>query len=271
MPAAPSGAAVRHGAGRGARTRALFQAAAGCTDETERRQLLDEVVTLNLEVADTLAAQYVGRGVSLDDLSQTARMALVRVTRSFSLDRQCDFLAYAVPSIRGTLKRYFRDHCWVVRPPRRLQEARLDVNGARQDLEHSLGREPTVAELSDLTGLGQDMVTEALMSATCYSPDSLDRPVGAEDDATLGAVVGAEDPDYERVEQRRFLASLMRDFPDRDRRVIELRFVAGMTQEEIGQRIGVSQMQVSRMLARLLDQLRARALEQQSPPQRRAG
>lgn len=246
---------------RGARTQELFEAAALCTDTGEHRRLLDEVVTLNLEVADTLAAQFAGRGVATDDLSQTARLALVRVTRSFSLDRGCDFLAYAVPSIRGSLKRYFRDHCWVVRPPRRLQEARLEVNAARRDLEHVLGREPSIVELSDLTGLGGDVVTEVLAAASCYSPDSLDRPVG-EEDSTLATFVGAEDEEFVRVEQRQMLSSLLRDLPERDRGVIELRFVVGLTQSQIGERIGVSQMQVSRILSRILRELRAAAGEQ---------
>ena len=247
------------GADRSLRTQELFEAVERCTDDDERRQLLDEVVTINLEVADTLAAQYAGRGVPFDDLSQTARLALVRVTRNFSLDRRCDFLAYAVPSIRGTLKRYFRDHTWMVRPPRRLQEARLAINSARQGLRHSLGEEPSVHELAEVTSLPERVVTEALSTGSCYTPDSLDRPVGTDDDATLGGVVGEEDDGFARVEQQSLLASLLCGLPERDRRVLELRFADGLTQEEIGRQIGVSQMQVSRMLTRILGRLRAAA------------
>lgn len=247
---------------RSLRTRELFEAAAQCDDEARHRRLLDEVVIINLEVADSLASQFSGRGVSTDDLVQTARLELVRVARNFSLDRDCDFLAYAVPSIRGTLKRYFRDHGWMVRPPRRLQEARLNVNSAVQRLGHTLGHEPTTAELAGDTGLDEEVVDEALRTASCYSPDSLDRPVGTEDDSTLGAVVADDDEDFARLEERMWLGSLLRGVPERERRVIELRFVHGLTQAEVGRHIGVSQMQVSRILTRVLHQLRTRAAQQ---------
>lgn len=266
VPTATFGGAVptqrRGDSSRSVRTRELFEAAAHCDDDARHRQLVDEVVTLNLEVADSLASQFSGRGVSMDDLVQTARLELVRVARNFSLERDCDFLAYAVPSIRGTLKRYFRDHGWMVRPPRRLQEARLNVNSARQSLGHVLGREPTTAELAEGTGLDEEVVDEALSTASCYSPDSLDRPVGTEDDSTLGAVVADEDEDFARLEQRMWLGALLRGVPERERRVIELRFVHGLTQAEVGRHIGVSQMQVSRILTRVLHQLRTQAAQQ---------
>jgi RNA polymerase sigma-B factor len=243
---------------RGERTTTLFETLARCDDPAERRRVLEEVVTLNLAVADSLAGKYVGRGVPLEDLVQVARLSLIRVARSFSLDRECDFLAYAVPSIRGALKRHFRDAGWTVRPPRRVQEAQLRMNAARPVLTQSLGREPTVAEVAAASGLDEETVIEVLAVDTCYSPDSLDRPRDPFDDggATVASFVGLEEPGFELLEHRVVLGPVIRRLPERDRLVLELRFGQGLTQKEVGEAIGVSQMQVSRILSRILTRLR---------------
>lgn len=242
---------------RASRTTALFERI-GEADPLERRRLLDEVVTLNLPVADALASRYARRGVPADDLVQVARLALVRVARTFCPDRESDFLAYAVPSIRGAIKRYFRDVGWTVRPPRRVQEAQLRMNAARSDLVQRLGREPTVDEMAFAVELDVETVIEALVVDSCYSPDSLDRPLDSADAGAASVVssIGWDEPGYALSEQLTDLAPAIRSLCERDRRVLHLRFVEGMTQSEVGREIGVSQMQVSRILARILHRLR---------------
>lgn len=252
-PASPA-----EGPDRSARTAELLRALDDCSDPTEAQRLRDEIVTLNLGVADALAARYAARGMAMDDLAQVARLALVRVVHNFRLDHECDFLAYAVPCIRGALKRHFRDTGWTVRPPRRVQEAQLMINAARPELTQALGREPTVAEVAEILGIDHDTVIEALAVDSCYSPDSLDRPTDPEGSGsvTLGGCFGREDPGFDLCELRTMLGPLLEGLAERDRRVLQLRFVEGLTQSEVGKAIGVSQMQVSRILARILGQLR---------------
>ena len=222
-----------------------------------RTALLDEVVLINLGVADAVAMRYAARGVPSDDLVQVARLALVRAVHGFDPGRDCDFLAYAVPSITGAVKRHFRDIAWTVRPPRRVQEAQLQLNNARPVMQQRLGREPTVPEISAYLGLDEETVIEALAADSCFTPDSLDRPVDdGEGGLELSGCIGSADPGFALCEERTVLGPLIKALPDRDRTVLELRFVEGLTQREVGQRIGVTQMQVSRILTRILGQMR---------------
>jgi len=246
---------------RSARTRELFAERSSTDDPEVRRQLLDELVTLNLPVADSLAQRYSARGLPLEDLVQEARLALVRVVESFRPEYGHDFLSYAVPSILGALRKQFRDSGWTVRPPRRIQEAQQAINQSRSDLLQQLGREPRVSELAETLNLDEDTVIEALSADGCYTPASLDRPVGGESDGdagarTLGSVLGSEDPDFASCEARVVLRPLLARLEDRDRTVLRLRFVEGLTQREVGEQIGVTQMQVSRILSRIFDTLR---------------
>jgi RNA polymerase sigma-B factor len=244
---------------RSTRTRELFAERATTTDPEIRRQLLDELVTLNLPVADSLAQRYSARGLPIEDLVQEARLALVRVVESFRPEYGHDFLSYAVPSILGALRKQFRDSGWTVRPPRRIQEAQQAINQSRSDLLQQLGREPRVSELAEALNLDQETVVEALSADGCYTPASLDRPVGggSEGDArTLGSVLGADDPDFASCEARVVLKPLLARLEDRDRTVLRLRFVDGLTQREVGEEIGVTQMQVSRILSRIFSTLR---------------
>jgi RNA polymerase sigma-B factor len=245
---------------RSARTKALFDELSATDDADEHRRVLAQIVTVNLAIADSLAQRYSARGLPLDDLTQEARLALVRVAESFRPELGHDFLSYAVPSILGALRKQFRDSGWAVRPPRRIQEAQLAINQARADLLQRLGREPRVRELSESLGLDEETVIEALSADGCYTPTSLDRPV-ADGDAepgnrTLGSVLGAEDPDFASCEARVVLRPLLSRLEDRDRTVLRLRFVDGLTQREVGEQIGVTQMQVSRILSRIFDTLR---------------
>jgi RNA polymerase sigma-B factor len=246
---------------RSSRTRALFAERAATSDPDRRAQLLDEIVTINLPVADSLAQRYSARGLPLDDLVQEARLALVRVVGSFKHEYGHDFLSYAVPSILGALRKQFRDTGWSVRPPRRVQEAQQAINQARSDLLQDLGREPRVSELAGALDLDEETVIEALSADGCYTPASLDRPVGGEADGesggrTLGAVLGGDDPDFASCEARVVLRPLLSRLEDRDRAVLRLRFVDGLTQREVGDEIGVTQMQVSRILSRIFRTLR---------------
>ena len=224
----------------------------------QRQRLCDEIITRTLPVADRLAAHYGGRGVPMDDLRQVARTALVQAMRRFRGGGEHAFLAYAVPSIRGELKRYFRDMGWMVRPPRRIQEARLAVNDVQSDLSNELGREPNIQELAELTGFDPDTVSAARGADHCYRPESLDRPRGVDDDQarTVGDAKGDFDPGFDQAEARVVIWPLLDDLAPRDRKLIILRFFKGMTQSEVGKRIGISQMQVSRVEARILQGFR---------------
>lgn len=246
---------------RSTRTKQLFEERSGTDDPQERRRLMEEIVTVNLPVADSLAQRYSARGLPLDDLVQEARLALVRVVESFRPEYGHDFLSYAVPSILGALRKQFRDSGWTVRPPRRIQEAQQAINQTRSDLLQELGREPRVSELAEVLDLDEETVIEALSADGCYTPASLDRPVGTDGDSdagarTLGSVLGGEDPDFASCEARVVLKPLLSKLEDRDRTVLRLRFVDGLTQREVGEQIGVTQMQVSRILSRIFNTLR---------------
>lgn len=246
---------------RSVRTKELFERRSASTDPVERHELLEEIVTLNLSVADSLAQRYSARGLAIEDLVQEARLALVRVVQSFRPEYGHDFLSYAVPSILGALRKQFRDSGWTVRPPRRIQEAQQAINQGRSDLLQQLGREPRVSEIATALDLDEETVIEALSADGCYTPASLDRPVGGDADSeaggrTLGSVLGGYDPDFDSCEARLVLRPLISRLSARDRKVLELRFIDGLTQREVGERIGVTQMQVSRILSRIFATLR---------------
>jgi RNA polymerase sigma-B factor len=239
------------------RAKSLLLAAADARDPSVKQQLLDEVVTLHLPVADSMASRYDRRGVAHDDLVQVARLALVASAARFSLDHNRDFMEFAVPTIRGELKKHFRDHAWTVRPPRRLQEAQSQISESRSRLSQVLGRVPSTAEVARDTGLDEETVIEALAARTCFSPDSLDRALDFDGNTmTLTDRIGRVDHGFEEVERRAVLGPLLRDLAERDQLVLRLRFVESRTQAEIAAEIGVSQMQVSRILSRILGTLR---------------
>lgn len=237
----------------------LFERVASCTEPSERARLIQQIIEANLEVADALARRFASRGLPLDDLSQEARLGLVRAAQTFEPDLGHDFLAFAVPSIVGTLRKLFRDSGWSVRPPRRVQEAHLAITRARPEIIQELGREPTVRELSERVGIDADTVIEALDVDSCYSPASLDKPVGnALEGATegLSSLLSAPDSEFDRCEARVVLRPILASLSPRDQAVISMRFFEELTQREIGERIGVSQMQVSRILTSVLKRVR---------------
>ena len=219
----------------------------------ERRRLLDEVIVDNLPVAKSIAGRYRGRGVAVDDLEQVACLALVRAAHRYDPDKAPDFLTFAVPTIQGEIKRYFRDHGWMVRPTRAVQEAQSLLN---QMARRTDGRDLTPAEISVELGIPEDVVDAALQAQGCFSPVSLDQPLQGGDAEGDRLVSDGSVAEYEAAEARVLLATLTRQLKPRDRLILYLRFVEGLTQAEIGEELGVTQMQVSRLLSRVLRELR---------------
>ncbi|HYO38798.1 MAG TPA: sigma-70 family RNA polymerase sigma factor [Nocardioidaceae bacterium] len=248
---------------RAERTFELLTEAAG-SPPAERQHLLDEVVTMNMSVATAIAARYRTRGIASEDLQQVAYLALVKAAHGYDPTVGHDFLSYAVPTIRGEIKRHFRDLGWMVRPPRRIQELQARITTADAELSQSLGRSPRPSEIARHLDEGLEDVNEALATVGCFLPSSLDRPAGESGTMTISDLLGSEDPGQGAVEARTMLAPVVRQLCERDRRILLLRFFRGLTQQEIAEDIGVTQMQVSRLLTRIMGDLR-RGLEDSQP------
>jgi RNA polymerase sigma-B factor len=220
---------------------------------------LDEIIELNMGVASDCARRYHGRGVATDDLDQVAYVGLVKAVQGFDPTRGHDFLAFAVPTIRGELRRYFRDLGWMLRPPRSIQELQTRILSVESDLTQELGRSPRPSDLAEHLDVELEAVLDALSANGCFTPTSLDVPT-ADGDAVIADRLGTLDPGFDSAEARVTLAAVMRGLTARERRILELRFFGGHTQAEIGADIGVTQMQVSRLLDRILSRLRERLL-----------
>jgi RNA polymerase sigma-B factor len=223
-----------------------------------RDKLLNEVIRLNLPVARSIAHRFSQRGELTEDLEQVAYLGLTKAVQGFDAGQGREFLAYAVPTITGEVKRYFRDVAWAVRPPRRLQELQLSISNAVQQLIQQLGRSPKVTELSTYLDRDLDEVIEALSCGGCFTPDSLDETRPEEESPALMDRLGTEDGNYARVEAIALMRDACRELPPRDRRVLYLRFFQGLTQGEIGLELGITQTQVSRLLTRITGELRNR-------------
>lgn len=239
---------------RARRTSELLARAQDATGQ-ERDDLLGEVVLINRRVADAVANRYRRRGIPLEDLQQVAYEGLVKAVNRFDPTVREDLLTYAVPTIRGEIQRHFRDQGWMVRPPRRVQELQRDLTIATDRLEQQLGREPTAEEVERELGITREQHREALQGLGCFQPTSLDQPVGAESGTSLGEVLPQES-DHDAAEARAVLAPVMRGLSERDKRVLFLRFYEDQTQREIGDELGVSQVQVSRVLTRIIETMR---------------
>lgn len=245
------------GQARQARTRELFTECEDITDEEQRQALHDEVIVMHLDLAHSEAKRYRSRGVPLDDLQQVAALALTKATAGYDVTTGHDFLSYAVPTIRGELRKHFRDHGWMVRPPRRIQELQARINRADGELSAMLGRAPVPQEVADHLDEPIDSVIEALASDGCFVPASLDHPAGGGDGSTtLGDLLPLDDAEHRASEARLLLLPVLGHLSERDRDIVAMRFTEGLTQREIAARIGVTQMQVSRLLGRILNQLR---------------
>ena len=241
-----------------ARARAMFtELAAMGADDVRRARLRDELVEIHLPLVEYLARRFRNRGEPLDDLVQVATIGLIKSVDRFDLERAVEFSTYATPTIVGEIKRHFRDKGWAIRVPRRLQELKLSLTKATSELSQKNGRSPTVAELAKHLGLTDEEILEGLESANAYSAVSLDAPDGGDDDSPAVAdSLGVMDDALEGVEYRESLKPLLDKLAPREKRILLLRFFGGMTQSQIAGELGISQMHVSRLLARTLAQLR---------------
>jgi RNA polymerase sigma-B factor len=209
-----------------------------------------------LPLAHHLAARYGHRGEPADDIRQVASVGLIKAVDRFDPRFGTDFVAFAVPTITGEVKRYFRDHTWDVRVPRRVKDLRADLARATEDLQHELRRAPTLAELASFLGLSEDEVREGAQAVQEYHSLSLQTPVTADDATELGETLGVEEVGYDLAEHRQALVAAVANLDERSRTIIELRFFEDLTQLQIAERIGVSQMHVSRLITRALLSLR---------------
>jgi RNA polymerase sigma-B factor len=220
--------------------------------DPERIRLRDDLTRRHLPLAEHLAARFLGRGEPQDDLVQVATIGLLKALDRFDPTRGVPFGAYAVPTMLGEIKRHFRDRGWAMRVPRRIQEAGRALGDAREALTHELGRAPTIAELAERTGYDAEDVVDVLESANAYSTLPLDTGSPTSPVASLGA----DDDALQNVENREALRPLLAGLAARERRILALRFVRGMSQSQIAAEIGISQMHVSRLLTRTLAELR---------------
>ena len=226
-------------------------------DHPRRAALRDRTIEAWLPLAHHLAHRYSGRGEPTDDLLQTAAVGLIKAVDKFDPDRGVDFAGYAIPTIIGELKRHFRDRTWDIRVPRRLQELRLAISEANSTLLQTLGRSPTVADIATHLKLTEEEVLEGLEGARAYNAVSLSTPTGDGERATeLGDMLGADDNEYELAELRVALGPALATLDEREQKILTLRFYGNLTQSQIADHIGVSQMHVSRLLARALTKLR---------------
>ncbi len=241
-----------------ARARELFERLAAMPPGSpEREQLRGVLVEMHLPLVEYLARRFRNRGEWLDDLTQVATIGLIKSIDRFDLERGVEFSTYATPTIVGEIKRHFRDKGWAVRVPRRLQELKLSLTKAIGELAQREGRAPTVSELAAHLQMSEEEVLEGLESANAYSTVSLDAPDSGDEDAPAVAdSLGIVDEALEGVEYRESLKPLLERLPPREKKILLLRFFGNLTQSQIAAELGISQMHVSRLLARTLTQLR---------------
>jgi RNA polymerase sigma-B factor len=230
------------------------------TNEPARIRLREQLVNGYLPVAHHLARRYSHRGVPLEDLTQIAALGLLQAIDRFDPDYGSSFLAYAIVTMQGEIRRYFRDRTWSMRVPRRLKDLYLSINRASTTLASQLGRAPRPSELAKHLEISTEEVLEGLEAGQAYATASLDQSLeGSDNDAdTTIDQLGEDDPDLARVEIHETLEPLLAKLPARERTILVMRFYANMTQSQIADRLGLSQMHVSRILARTLTELRTR-------------
>ncbi|WP_329413470.1 RNA polymerase sigma factor SigF [Streptomyces sp. NBC_00704] len=260
-PPAAAPAHQAHGPADRSGARAMFVELRKLQDGSpEYAEMRNQLVRMHLPLVEHLARRFRNRGEPLDDLTQVATIGLIKSVDRFDPERGVEFSTYATPTVVGEIKRHFRDKGWAVRVPRRLQELRLSLTTATAELSQQHGRSPTVHELAEKLAISEEEVLEGLESANAYSTLSLDVPDTDDESPAVADTLGAEDEALEGVEYRESLKPLLEDLPPREKRILLLRFFGNMTQSQIAQEVGISQMHVSRLLARTLAQLREKLL-----------
>ena len=239
-------------------SRSLFRRLATLTaGTTEHTYVRDTLIELNLPLVRYASARFRSRNEPMEDIVQVGTIGLIKAIDRFDPERGVEFPTFAMPTVVGEIKRFVRDTSWSVRVPRRLKELHLAITGATNELSQHLGRAPTPSELATHLGISKDDVYEGLEASNAYRSSSLDELlVGADKSVSLGDALGDEDPELMGVENREALQPLLQQLPERERTIILLRFFGNLTQTQIADRIGISQMHVSRLLARTLVDLR---------------
>ncbi|MGW5201190.1 RNA polymerase sigma factor SigF [Streptomyces spiralis] len=241
-------------------SRLFFERLATLEEGTHEHQYArNTLIEMNMSLVRYAAGRFRSRGPQeMEDIVQVGMIGLIKAIDRFELSREVEFTSFAVPYIVGEIKRFFRDTSWAVHVPRRLQEARVELARATEELGSRLGRKPTTQELAELMNLPEQEVVDAMVASNGYTSASLDAAVGGseEGESVLADFIGAEDMTMELVEDVHSLAPLLADLDERDRQIIHMRFVEELTQAQIGERLGISQMHVSRLLSRLLARLR---------------
>jgi RNA polymerase sigma-B factor len=236
---------------------------------TDRHHATDSLVEEHIPLARRLAHRYAGKGEALEDLIQVAMVGLVNAARRYDPERGTDFARFAVPTILGELRRHFRDSCWAVRVPRGLQELALRVQSTAEVVSREQGRSPTVREIAAALEVSEDEVLEALEAGSAYSATSLDAPAAKDDPSgpTLADQLGDDEPTFDTVEAREATKQALSQLPERERRVLTLRYFGDRTQREIAEELNISQMHVSRLLARTLTQLHDHLVDEVDLPE----
>ncbi|MUL67817.1 RNA polymerase subunit sigma [Mycobacterium sp. CBMA 234] len=226
------------------------------SDEYTRQR--ERIVLRCCPLADRLARHFDGRGENLDDLVQVARVGLIQAVNRFDPNNGAGFVAFAVPTIMGELRRHFRDYGWKVHVPRSIRDIRQQIKGVTTELTQRLGRSPNTRELAAALSVAPELITEGLLAANAYQPQSLDTPVVDNDDnpQSLSDLLGETDEGFDRVTDRESVKPALEALPLREQRILYLRFFASKTQRQIADSIGVSQMHVSRILDRTLRDIR---------------
>ena len=228
-------------------------------NDPRRETLRDRLVTGYLPVAQHIARRFAHRGEPLDDLTQVATVGLINAIDRFDPGKGGEFFSFAVPTISGEVRRHFRDQSWSMRVPRRLKDMHVSINGAVSELSQSLGRAPRPSEIAQRLNLPVAEVLEGLEAAEAYRSSSLDEMLSSEDgSATVGELVGEADDELDRVDYREALRPLLAELNSRERTIVMLRFFGNLTQTQIANEVGISQMHVSRLLSQTLTRLRDR-------------
>ncbi len=231
-------------------------------DRVARDHLVEELMPL----VRSLARRYAGRGEPLEDLVQVGAIGLIKAIDRFDLERGVELSTYAVPTILGEIRRHFRDRSWGVHVPRRMKELSLRVSRVVDDLSSELGRSPTIAEIATAAEVEEEDVIEALETARAHTPTSLAIPVDASGELTLIDLLGEDEVGYAALERGSVVRTGLEELDERERRIVVLRFLHGLTQSEIAAELGISQMHVSRLLRRSLAAMHGRLADGEGVP-----